>query len=93
MNMPTQSQTTQPEALDPHKIITSFKIEGPTHEAVIALIRLGSGDIEVRMTLYGGTSENWEEGWSERTFHKTYDIAITKAADHARRLISNRRIG
>ncbi len=78
---------------DPHKIITSFKIEGPTNEAVIALTRLDSGDIEVKMTINGGTSENWFEGWSETTTHKSYDRAITKAADHARRLIDKRRIG
>ncbi len=88
--MPTQKQK---ETLDPHLIITSFKIEGPTNEAVITLTRLESGDIEVKMTIAGGTSENWAEGWSETTSHKTYDRAITKAADHARRLIDKRKLG
>ena len=88
--MPTPEQKA---ILDPHLIITSFKIEGPTNEAVITLTRLDSGDIEVKMTIEGGTSENWTEGWSETTSHKSYDRAITKAADHARRLIDKRRIG
>lgn len=86
MNMPTPEQK---EILDPHLIITSFKLEGPTGEAEITLTRLETGDIEVKMVTVKATGN--VEGTS--TVHKTYDRAISRAAEHAYKLIDKRRIG
>ena len=80
MNMPTQS-----EKLDPHKIITSYHLTGPTGEAVITLTRLDTGSIEVSM--------KERDGVTTESTHKAYDIAIDRAAMYAYDLISNRIIG
>ena len=79
---------TETEAyLDPDKIITSYKLEGPIGTAEIHLTRLDTGEIEVTMTL-------WKETVAPVvTVHKTYDRAINRAAEHALKLVGNRVIG
>ena len=73
--------------LNPHKIITSYKLEGPIGSAGIILTRLETGEIEVTMTLWKVTVE------PTVTVHKTYDRAIDRAAEHALKLVGNRVIG
>jgi len=73
--------------LNPHKIMTSYKLEGPVGTAEIHLTRLDTGEIEVTMTLWKETVE------PTVTVHKTYGRAIDRAAEHAFKLVGKRVIG